>query len=284
MTTVYEAPLVEALQPKPYDKYTHVAFMEDEAPDLAIEAQRIHAEGYYAMGFVNKDAIQADGTLTTEIDKARGPNVKYYLDFNPEEGAFDRAAVRKFNLVEGQTYRDTPAYAICKDYLSPLGESLLDVVEDQEGRIKEIGALARSANAKPDAVFELFRKIVQDANETDEVWFMTIVADTRAVLEHRFGRKNFISLGENVPIGSDDELVADRIELAPTLVRPSKFIDNILVSMRDPELRVSQRRALERSLVFMTDGLRPEEMSDDVARARQELLLSQFVAKNQVES
>lgn len=275
---------MEALQPKPYDAYTHVAFMEDEAPDLAIEAQRIHAEGYHAMGFVNKDAIQADGTLTTDIDKARGSNVKYYLDFNPQEGTNDRAAVRKFNLVEGQTYRDTPAYAICKDYLSPLGESLLDVVDDQEGRIKEIGALARSAEASPAAVFELFRKIVHDAKDTNEVWFMTIVSDTRSVLERNFGKKNFISLGENVPIGSEDDLVADRIELAPTLVRPGKFIDNILAATKDSDLKASEVHRLRRSLVFMTDGLSSEEMSEDVARARQEILLTQMATRQQVQS
>lgn len=283
MSTVsYETPVMhldEALRPAPYDQYNHVSFYEDEAPDFAVEAQRIHAEGYHAMGFVHKDAIQADGTLTPEIDKARGPHVKYYLDYKPESGRDDRAAVRKVNLLEGQTYRDLPAYALCKDHFTPLGETLLDVVDDQENRIKEIGALARTTEAQPRAVYELFRKIIHEAKDTNEVWFMTIVANTHNILVHSYGAKNFISLGENIPIGSQDDRVEDQVELKPVLVRPDKFIDNILESAKNPELRQSERHTLLKNLVFMTDGLKPDEMSDDVRRARQEFMLTQTTVR-----
>lgn len=281
MTVSYEAPLsvapVEALQPKEGDRYWHVSFFEQEAPDLAVEAQRIHAEGYRAMGFVTEDAIEEDKTLSADIDKARGPNVEYFLATKSEDAtdADDRAALRKVHLTQGQTYEDLPAYSLSKDKLSDLGQAYLRAVS-YSADLKEIGALARTKDAHPMAVHELFREIVQGAQGKNEVWMMTVVSTTYASLVGSFGSKNFILIGDNIPL--DDSRVGDQIELKPAIVQPAEFIDNILASY-NAAATLQEKLRLQRSFMFMTEGLPPHKMSEEVFHARQELLKERDAAQ-----
>ena len=263
----------ETLTPDPYDRYFHVTYGEEDAPDLAIEAWQIHAEGYSAMGFVHDGAVTPEGFLTDDIDKARGPNVEYHLAFHPENGT-DKATMRKIHLAEGQTCQDLPAYQLCKDALYPLGRVLLAGFPTT--RLKEIGALARTTNAHPLAVHEIFRKVIHsaiekspDGTDKNEVWFASIVSKTHDLLVGHYGAKNFTPLGEKVPIV--DERVAESIELKPVLIRPDKFIANILASYNEAVEAADPKamHSLRRSFIFFTDGLRPDQMSTEVADARQ---------------
>jgi hypothetical protein len=262
----------EAMRPAPANKYDHMTFTELTRPDLAAEAWRVHAEGYQAMGFVNQDAVDEHGYMAADIDKARGPHVDYYRASNPSN-AQDQATMRKINIPYGGSYQDLPAFRLCQDSLNPLGRRLLGSLQNPDQRLKEIGALARTAEAQPLAVHELFRTTIQEALGKDEIWFFSIVTSTHESLAKSFGERNFNVIGDDVPIGEDSR-VGDHIALRPTLLRPDEFIDNILLSLDEAQTIPAQVR-YQRSLLFFTDGLPINLMSERVALARQAILMDQ---------
>lgn len=260
----------EAIKPPVFprsDAYYHALTNETDNPELAHEAWRIHAEGYEAMGFVHESAVTPEGYLTQDIDKARGPQVDIYLALNPDKHG-DGGAMRKVNLLPFETYRDLPAYKLCKEHLSPEGRALLDEAEDNGMGIKEIGALARSKNSHPIAAHELFREAIHDAIGKDEAWLFSIVSTTCESLEKSFGKNNFISIGTDTPI--IDSRVKEGIVLRPILLYPDTFIDNILTSFEEASGPASKTRLL-RSFMFFTEGLRKDQLSDRAYKARLQL-------------
>ncbi|MDB5186448.1 MAG: hypothetical protein JWL85_971 [Candidatus Saccharibacteria bacterium] len=261
----------EELRPPRGDAFRHVRVTEASNPELVMEAWRVHAEGYYSVGFVNKDAITKEGFMASDIDKARGPYVDYFLAVNPEDDS-ERATMRKINLSEGGTYKDLPAYQLCKDKLSPMGIALLESMQNQDVRLKEIGALARTPNTSPIAVHEMFRDAIQEALGKNEVWFFSIVSTTHKTLAKSFGEKNLRVIGEDVPL--EDERVNEGIALKPTIVRPDDFIDNMLTAYLEAKT-APERIRLKRSLLFFTDGLDSRHMSEQVFTTRQTMLMEQ---------
>lgn len=249
------------------DRYTHFTVRENENPQLAEIAWRIHAEGYHAMGFVKDTALTQDGFLANGIDKARGESVDYKLAIHPEDSE-DAATVRKFNLSDGQSYVDLPAYSLCKDALFDEGKAFLDSIPNQEESVKEIAALARTANAHPIAVHELFRDIIHEAISKNETWFFSIVSSTHESLVKTLGKDNFWIIGEDVSI--PDDRVNPEIKLRPIIVRPDIFIDNLLAAYENADNPVDKVR-LQRSFIFFTEGLAPEYMSDSVRDAAQQM-------------
>lgn len=257
------------------DQYVHSTFTEYSDPQAVEQAWRTHATGYRLAGFVNESAITDEGFLSAELDGSRGPNTEYFMAVNPSNPS-DVFTIRKDNLPEGGTYRDLPAYKLCADALSADGLAYLDGLADQETRVKEIGALAGSAQSNPLGAHELYRTLIHEAMGKDEVWFFTVVSSTYNSLAKGYGYKNFEPIGEDVQI--PDERVNPELWLRPTIVRPDEFIDNILeayleakdryrhaVESGDPRAAksaLSEAARLQRSHVFFTDGVPEDQLSE----------------------
>ncbi len=259
--------LISQVEP---DQYVHQIFMEHDSPSMAQEAWRIHAEGYLNMRFVNEGAITSEGYLTSDIDKARGKNVEYMLALNPDNGD-DCASMRKIHVAEGQDYKSLPAYNACAEKLHDIGAAQLDLRHENGQNIKEISALAKTKAGAPRAIFELFRSAIHGAMGKDEVFFFSMVSATHEVLTPRLGDDNFLVIGEDVAI--DDPRVEPGIKLRPLLTIPDQFNDNILKALNSADTAASERR-LAQSLIFYTDGLNQQFMSDEVRQARYDILRS----------
>ncbi|MDB5185191.1 MAG: hypothetical protein JWN38_999 [Candidatus Saccharibacteria bacterium] len=244
--------------------YEHIITTEAANPAMAELAWRIHAEGYHTMGFVHKTAIAMDGALTTDIDKARGDNVEYFLAINDVQ-EIDAASLRKVHIPEGGDYTDLPAYKLCEPQLSEPGKQLLADLSEDGHDIIEIGALARTASASPYAVHELFRNIVHGSAGKNEAWLFSIVSTTFDSLASSFGKDSFIVLGEDTPIV--DDRVSNGVKLRPAVLIPDLFIDNVLAQYEAATNRV-QRHKLLRTFMFFTEGLEDNELSEHAAQAR----------------
>jgi hypothetical protein len=232
----------------PPNTYDHYIFNEADDPELAKEAWKIHADGHLAMGFVNEKAVTDEGFIVPDIDKARGPDVKYFLAINPENPE-DRAAVRKVPTPPGGSYRDLPSYGLCENALSEEGEKLLAEADSQGRQISEIIGLARTADSSPMAIYELFRAIVHDGAKNNEIYFFSIVAQTHESLVKSFGEKAFEVIGEDLEI--PNEGVEGDVRLKPVYCDMGKFIENVRKSYQEAENPAVKRR-LQRSFSFLT--------------------------------
>jgi len=259
------------------NRYIHVQFTEAESPALAQAAWRLHAQGYVDSGFVTEDAIGADGFLSPDIDKSRGPNAKYHLALD-HDGAYE-ATMREINLTAGMTYEDHAAYKLCKDGLYPWAEDQLAQLQAQGTNIKEIAALARPLRSSPLAVFEIIRKAMHASLGKDEVWLFSIVADTHDSLVHAWGADNLPVIGADTTI--NDPRVRKHVALRPALLFPDTFNETLLKSLEQansahasaPSRQTDEAmKTLSRNFLFFTEGLSDDQLGMRVAHARKEML------------
>jgi hypothetical protein len=252
------------------DNLVFLHFTEHTNPELAIRARRVHADGYENMGFVKNSAIDVDGSLSDDIDHARGETVEYYLgvestDSNTSE-KLDRATLRKINIPAGGTLDDLPAYSLCKDSIYDDELIALQSIEQPDKFVKEIGALARSPEASPMATFEVLRDALHDSLGRGELWFFSIVTSTYASLADNFGNRAIRQIGE--PVALNDPRVSDRVELVPAVVDIDSFLKNILEAAEVESNRSKQHRLL-RSFSFFSEGLTSAELTDELIAARE---------------
>lgn len=251
------------------DQYIHLKIREEDNPELAHEAWRIHSEGYLNMRFITKNAITTDGYIHEDIDSSRKENTDYYLAINKEGLEDDRATLRKINLKPGETYRDLPAFKLCKDVITEDNIQILDSIANQDQVIKEIAGLARTANSNPNAAYELFRNIYQEALGKNEIWFYSIVSSTYRSLAKNFTADNLKVLGD--PIAINDSRVSQDITLVPVILQPDIFTETILKNIKENDTSLSHKRFM-RTFLFFTDGLDENRMSPEVYTARKKFL------------
>ncbi len=268
MTTIDIEPIGDLREyfPPRIDTYNIERFTESENPFAAVQAWKIHYQGYHDSGFVHTSAANEHGYLADSIDKSRGPHTDYLLAKNPDN-AEDVATMRKINLAEGESYRALPAYGLSKGAITPEGQALLDWLEEQGAEIKELAALARAPNSNPMGAHELFREVIQAANGTQEVWLSTIVSTTCLSLMQSFGQRNFLSIGDNVSL--DDNRVVEGIELSPVVIPAGNFIHNVALGYIEAVQSGNRLavRSLGRSLVFLTAGLPYDGLPPEVAES-----------------
>ena len=257
-------------RPERLDGLVFLHFTEDTNSELAIRARRVHASGYESMGFVSNSAIDIDGSLSDDIDHARGETVEYYLGVEPAEDdmteTFDRATLRKISIPSGGSLDDLPAYSLCKNSIYNHELAALQSIEQPDKFVKEIGALARSPEAGPMATFEVLRDALHDSLGNGELWFFSIVTSTYASLADNFGKKAIRQIGE--PVALNDPRVSDRVELVPAVVDIDSFLKNILEAAELESSRSKQHRLL-RSFSFFSEGLTNSELTDELIAARE---------------
>lgn len=247
---------------------THViqTFTEYTHPTLVDEARRVHALGYIHEGFVINESLTADGYLPDDIDKARGDTVEYFLasssDSQHPDNLTSKATMRLISIPEGETVESLPAYKLCKDTVSSKYLDYLQMLPAEN--VKEMGALARTADSSPMAAFELFRHALHTAKPGD-VWFFTVVSTTHASLLGSFGPHVVRTIGD--PIELDDPRVGNDVRLVPAITHTDTFIDDIRIAAEETSDPLTNRRLL-RTFMFFSEGLTDEELSQESADLR----------------
>lgn len=261
-----------AARPPRTDMYRISHFNESDNPEKVHLAWRIHAEGYETMGFVKPTAVTPEGYLNETIDKARGPLVDYYVGISKQDVSvatpknLDAATVRKISLPDGGTVEDLPAYKLCASSLYPEERKYLLELDDAQDRLKELGALARTPSAHPISIFELLRNARDEVLGKREIWFSSIVSSTYDSLVDAFGNIAVRQVGE--PVVLDDESVESSVKLVPIIVDVDAFIDNIYSAVKQ-EVSSDGVRKKMRSLLFLAEGLRDDELGEDIVAVRQ---------------
>lgn len=251
-----------------YEQYVHRHFTEETDLEAAHSAWVLHGIGYYAMEFVNETAlIKPQNYLHPDIDHARGPNIDYYANYEPNTPSTDVAAIRIASVPEGGTYLDLPTATMSDPYLSERGRELLRSVTDEGMQLKELGALSRRPGSSRIAVYELIRHIIHKAQGSNEVWFFNVVSTTANSFVQTYGANNFDVIGNDVSFEKDSRIKKD-IVLRPTVVYPDKFIANILTACEEATTYGARRR-LGKNFLFMTKGLDLRHMTPHMYTARQ---------------
>lgn len=268
-----QTPYDRAPRPPRTDMYDIRRFRETDNPKFASLARSIHAIGYQTMGFVKTSAITPEGQLIGEIDKARGPLVDYYVgpgsyhqtDIMPNVKTIDAVTMRKIHVPAGGTVVDLPAYQVCRDSLYLEDHAFLLGLDNASTRLKEIGALAGTPKSHPTGIYELLRNAIHEAHGRDEVWIASIVSTTYAALSKRLGKNTLRQIGEPVPIRS--EHVNESVSLVPITTNVDGFVNAIYQSLTNETNEQVRRRQLD-SFLFFAEGLRDDELGDELAAAR----------------
>lgn len=260
-----------------HDQYFIVSATEQESPELAMLAQRTQAKGYVEdMGFLSPDAIEKDGRLSADIDKARGENVEYFIakgwDSSTNELALEygAATLRKISIPEGQGLEVLPAYDLCKDAVYPEYKEWLEDLRTETPRVKELAALAKTPETSPVAIFELLRDIVHSSKKWDEdkgeIWFFSIVSTTYESLVSNFGDKAIVQIGD--PVKLPDSRVSENVKLIPAVVDVGNFFDNVVSAIEESNDKRAQIR-LMRSFAFFTESIDDSELTEKSLGARE---------------
>lgn len=247
------------------DYYKIFSFYEKDCLSLAQEAWKIHASGYRDMNFVYDTAIDENGFLYPDIDKARGPNVQYYLAIDPNNPT-DCGTMRRIEIPEGYDFTCLPAYKACKDNLTAEGLELLKTVSNQSRCLKEIAALSKTAQSSRVSIYELLRSALHDGIKDKEVWLFSLVASTHDSLVVTMGNDVFTILGPDIAF--EDKRIAQDVRLRPLLLDTNTYLDTLYGSYLT-EIDPRKKRFYLRSFRFFSDGLDESLMSKDIIQARQ---------------
>lgn len=267
LTPVFESLVEQSFPSGRRDHYFHHIFTETDNPQLAQEAWRIHAEGYHEADFVSQAAITQEGFMASTIDKSRGDSTQYYLAVNPTN-EMDKSSLRKINVGPGKTYRDLPAYELCQNTLWPEGLAELEEAERNGIAIKEIAAMARTVQGRPEGIHELIRHAVHDALGQREAWLFSIVSTTYKSFIKNFASQNMRLIGSDVSLS--DNRVKEDIVLKPVIVDIDNFMATLYSAYLTAE-RPIQKERLRRSFLFMSEGLDERQLGPWLAESRYNL-------------
>lgn len=253
--------------------YVVETFTERERPDLALRAQQLQAECYLAEGYVHSAAITSDGCLQPDIDRSRGPRVRYFV-------AMDRAgdvhaAARMVSASADEGLNALPGYERSRDRLDPrCVRRLTDAVTARgPSAVVELTALAKATAAPSIASFEVMRAIYQSSMQAPAgppMWLSILVPNTYRSLCRNFGTSAPQRAGADAIVGEGDPRRAAGLRVTPVIVDPRDILDSVLDSARQASDPQAAARYV-RGLVFLADGLPAECLSPAVHAALEQL-------------
>jgi len=263
-------PLINPLE----DTYSHVSFLGNSDSVLYSYAQRVHAEGYINMNIVQTSALTPKGTLEDANHEYRGNNVEYYLTFDPSN-ATDAATLRKISLPSGADHNYLPAYRHTRCSLSEEGMNLVESLPNQETRLKEISAMARTSASKPLSIFETLRHVFRQSLGKDEVWFCSLLVPTYDTLERNFGEHCFQPIGSDVTIR--DGKANPELTFRPVLFQPDLCLSNMLRDYLNAQDNARGAKIL-RSFMYFNYRIDDNLKDPEVASFYHEMFDSLFTA------
>jgi len=241
------------------DKYVYEHFTEQTKPELVLLAQQLHARSYMGEGFVHDDAVDDDGTMASDIDKARGNSVKYYIGYESEDDSqVPVSTLRKISLQGNETVEDLPGYQLSKNGLYDEEREWLASIAPR--RFQEISSFGHIPESPSTSGLELLRTVLQDSVGSDEIWFFTMVSEKYNTLVNLFGPNAVRKIGEAIPLV--DPRVAD-ISLVPAIVDTSVFFQQVYETAINETIPAKRRRHMG-ILANFTEGLTEAQMGSDV--------------------
>jgi len=241
------------------DKYVYEHFSEQTKPELVLLARQLHARSYMGEGFVYDGAVDDDGTMANDIDKARGNSVKYYIGYEPQDdNHVPVSTLRKISLQGNETIEDLPGYQLSKDGLYEEEREWLASIAPR--RFQEISSFGHIPESPSTSGLELLRTVLQDSVGSDEIWFFTMVSEKYNTLVNLFGPNAVRKIGEAIPL--DDPRVAD-ISLVPAIVDTSVFFQQVYETAINETIPAKRRRHIG-VLTNFTEGLTEAQMGSDV--------------------
>jgi hypothetical protein len=241
------------------DIYKYERFAEHTNQELVLLARQLHARSYKGEDFIHDEAVDEDGTMADDMDKARGDSVNYYIGYDPtQEGSTPVSTLRKISLRGDQTIEYLPGYQLSKAELYDEEREWLASVAPR--RIKEISSFGHTPESPATAGLELLRTVLQDSVGSNEIWFFTMVSEKYDTLVKLFGPTAVRKIGEAVPM--DDHRVAD-ISLVPAIVDTSLFFQQVYESAVEETIPAKRRRQIT-NLTYFTEGLTESQMGSDV--------------------
>ena len=243
------------------DNYSYERFTEQSNPELVLQARILHARSYRGEDFIHDEALDNDGTIADDMDKARGETVEYYIGYEPNEsGPVPVSTLRKIGLGNSDTIEDLPGYQLSRSKLYDEEREWLASVAPQ--RIREISSFGHTPESPATAGLELLRTALQDAIGTDEVWFFTMVSEKYDTLVKLFGDSAVRKIGDAIPM--NDSRVAD-ISLIPAIVDTSLFFGQVHEAASSEKIPAKRRRQTA-TLINFTEGLSEAQMGSEVYR------------------
>lgn len=225
-------------------------FTEETDSLGVLHAWRIHAQDYLASNYVTNEAVVDDGTLSPDVDTARGDDVIYYLGVDTGTGT--QATLRKKLIPKGGRLEDLVNYSISNNMLYPQEkDNLLEHIDQHGARaVVEICALARSNNRNSLASLALVRALMYESVDNGlERWFILFAKPAYLSFRRRFGDNIVLRAGDELSIGDSGGLVAPNLRFVPAIIDPSSILSTLKSEARPGQGRRSQ--TFSQTLEFM---------------------------------
>lgn len=254
--------------PRQGARYTiDVSVGEQDKPEVAWMARRIHGISYAEFGYVTQECLDEDGCLLPELDGSRDREdgtirVSYMLAHEigkPIEEA--RATMRLIDVGENGTVDDLPTCQNFKDVFSPEIKAHLHELS-KTYRIREAGSLGAIGGVKGHlGSYENMRAAIQSAliqelEHGQPTLFLVSMTpkSIRPIIEF-VGKHATEQLSGPAAMFSDDPRKA--IDLEAAVIDPHKIIDGILDDIEAAKVSNDTAEIVKRThkLAFMTDGL-----------------------------
>ena len=229
-------------------KYVTIDVITEESdPELARQCWVLQAFDYKRSGIVTDEAIGKDEALLPEIDKSRGPNVKYYVA-KDKQGKIV-ASLRKIS----DDFNKLPSYGRCIPDMDPeWADYLSSLSANSDGpKVMEIAALCKDSSVTADVVMALYHHALQDSiSAGGDVWFMGIVPKTRKKLADIYGDEVVNTVGAPVPL---NELgVVSDIDLTPTVIKTGEVFETLSRECKKAETERLKAESIMASLDRIT--------------------------------
>lgn len=256
-----ETKIIPAIESRVFgrrDMFVYENALQKDNPFLADIAQEVHARSYKGEGFIHDEAIGPDGRIIQEIDKSRGPLVKYYVGRSSEGQPV--STLRMIDAASEGGVTCLPGFTLCKEVITDEGFAFLDEAEHSGRPVKEISSFGHIPEVSSLAGVEMLRTALHDSFGTDEVWYFAMVSQKLQALTHMFGPRAIRTIGQSVAL--DDARISG-VSLTPAIVDTTSFFDDIKDAINEEDDEATRRRYIKYLRVF-TEGIDPTRLSDEV--------------------
>ncbi len=257
-------------------RYTiDVSIGEQDKPEVALTAQRIHGKSYVDYGYIAPEGLTEDGRLLPELDGNRDRNdgslrINYLVAHEigkPIEEA--RATMRLIDIGENGTIEDLPTYQYFKDVFPPEVKAGLHEISETHF-VREAGSLGTTDVRGHLGAYEIKRAAIQNAliqelEHGQRTLFLVSMTPTslRPITEF-VGQHATVMLSEPTEMFSDDPRKVIHLQYA--LIDPHKMINGILDDIEAAKDNSATVVKLRHKLEFITDGLPSACISDRVVQ------------------
>ncbi|HPR09115.1 MAG TPA: hypothetical protein PLT04_00920 [Candidatus Saccharibacteria bacterium] len=279
-STLYIPPAVNGLGNELFpNQYFHwIGKPGDPGSDHAIAlGRRTMFEGYVETGLAKPAAESDKHFLLDEIDKSGhlASGVVHFVARHKLDNA-DTATAR---LIDASDPTELATYGLVREGIEGKVVNVLREHISEGMKLQEMGALAKSfaahrkdvdpnTTSTPGAA-EIIRNVLGYTAGKNTVLYCSMVQEAQAGLVKVLSPDNLEVVG--TPVVLEENEYRKETTLLPIIIYPDKFVDNIVKAINDAKDTRTQMR-FAGSLMFFTDQLSSERLSDEANAAREFIL------------